>query len=120
MKDVNVKEMWNGLLGDEVFTSNFPDMCVLRCPPAAYFWKVFAVLRRADFGWLGLIGSATKRASFEHRLAERGIAPAAIARMVCPVGLPGIGGKQPGVIAVAIAAQLLTAATSAYATSVLS
>lgn len=66
-----------------------------------------AILKRGDFGWFGLIGSATKRARFEHRLRERGIDDATLARMTCPIGLPGIGGKQPGVIAVAIAAQLL-------------
>ena len=27
--------------------------------------------------------------------------------MVCPIGLPGIAGKEPAVIAVAVAAQLL-------------
>ncbi len=69
-----------------------------------------AILRRGDFGWFGLIGSATKRASFEHRLRERGVDEAAIARMVCPIGLPGIAGKQPAVIAVAVVAQLLQAA----------
>lgn len=66
-----------------------------------------AILRRGDFGWFGLIGSASKRARFVHRLAERGIAAERIARMVCPIGLPGIAGKQPGVIALAVAAQLL-------------
>lgn len=66
-----------------------------------------AILKRGDFGWFGLIGSATKRARFEHRLRERGIDESTLARMTCPIGLPGIGGKQPGVIAVAIAAQLL-------------
>lgn len=66
-----------------------------------------AILRRGDFGWLGLIGSASKRARFEHRLAERGIPAERIARMVCPIGLPGIAGKQPGVIALSVAAQLL-------------
>lgn len=82
---------------------------------------VEAVLRRGDFGWLGLIGSATKRARFAHRLAERGIGPAVLARLCCPVGLPGIAGKAPGVIAVAIAAQLLAAtAPSPYSVSVLS
>jgi xanthine dehydrogenase accessory factor len=67
-----------------------------------------AILKRGDFGWFGLIGSATKRARFEHRLSERGIDASTLARMTCPIGLPGIGGKQPGVIAVAIAAQLLS------------
>jgi len=66
-----------------------------------------AILKRGDFGWFGLIGSATKRARFEHRLRERGIEEATLARMSCPIGLPGVSGKQPGVIAVAVAAQLL-------------
>ena len=33
-----------------------------------------AILRRGDFGFFGLIGSKTKRARFEHRLRERGVA----------------------------------------------
>jgi xanthine dehydrogenase accessory factor len=68
-----------------------------------------AILKRGDFGWFGLIGSQTKRARFEHRLLERGISPDALARMVCPIGLPGITGKEPEVIAVAVVAQLLLA-----------
>jgi xanthine dehydrogenase accessory factor len=68
-----------------------------------------AILRRGDFGWFGLIGSASKRARFEHRLAERGVPPEVIARMACPIGLPGITGKQPGVVALSVAAQLLGA-----------
>lgn len=66
-----------------------------------------AILRRGDFAWFGLIGSKTKRARFEHRLRERGLAPALIERMVCPIGLPGITGKEPEVIALAVVAQLL-------------
>lgn len=66
-----------------------------------------AILKRGDFGWFGLIGSATKRARFEHRLRDRGIAEELLSRMVCPIGLPDIEGKQPGVIAVSVAAQLL-------------
>jgi xanthine dehydrogenase accessory factor len=71
-----------------------------------------AILRRGDFGWFGLIGSASKRARFEHRLAERGMAADVLARMACPIGLPGIPGKQPGVIALSVAAQLLEAAAA--------
>ncbi|MDE2503199.1 MAG: xanthine dehydrogenase accessory protein XdhC, partial [Burkholderiales bacterium] len=66
-----------------------------------------AILRRGDFGWFGLIGSRSKRARFEHRLTERGFDPALIARIVCPIGLPGIAGKEPEVIAIAVVAQLL-------------
>jgi len=71
-----------------------------------------AILSRPLVGqhgdWFGLIGSDTKRRQFEHRLRERGIASERIAAMVCPIGLPGIAGKAPAVIAVGVAAQLLT------------
>jgi xanthine dehydrogenase accessory factor len=66
-----------------------------------------AILRRGDFRYLGLIGSRTKRARFVHRFEERGIPAQALARMTCPIGLPGIAGKEPEVIAVAVVAQLL-------------
>ncbi len=65
------------------------------------------ILRRADVGWFGLIGSMTKRRQFEHRLRERGIAPERLRDMVCPIGVPGISGKQPAVIAASVCAQLL-------------
>lgn len=67
-----------------------------------------AILQRGDFEFFGLIGSKTKRERFRHRLQERGLANALIDRMVCPIGLPGIEGKEPEVIAVAAVAQLLT------------
>ena len=66
-----------------------------------------AILQRADLAYFGLIGSRTKRARFEHRLRERGCAAEHIDRMVCPIGVAGIEGKEPEVIAVAVVAQLL-------------
>jgi xanthine dehydrogenase accessory factor len=66
-----------------------------------------AILQRGDVGWFGLIGSRTKRARFESRLRQRGVDETRLQRMVCPIGLPGIEGKQPEVIAVAVVAQLL-------------
>jgi len=68
---------------------------------------VEAVLRRGDFAYLGLIGSATKRARFVARLRAAGIAEAALARLVCPIGAEGIPGKEPGVIALAAAAEIM-------------
>lgn len=65
------------------------------------------LLRADQFGFLGVIGSATKKARFRHRLLARGIAPAALARMVCPIGLPAIASKLPAAIAVGVVAQLL-------------
>jgi xanthine dehydrogenase accessory factor len=65
-----------------------------------------SLLKRGDFRFLGLIGSATKRARFVKRLSELGIAEGQLARLVCPIGLPGIGGKEPAMIALSVAAQL--------------
>ena len=70
-----------------------------------------AILDRDDFGFLGLIGSATKRARFVHRFERRGVDAQRLARITCPIGLPGIAGKEPEVIAVAVVAQLLQRAT---------
>jgi len=68
-----------------------------------------AILHRGDFGFLGLIGSKSKRQRFVHRFEQRGFAPGLIARMTCPIGVAGIGGKEPEVLAVAAVAQLLQA-----------
>lgn len=71
------------------------------------------ILRRDDVAWFGLIGSVTKRRRFEQRLAARGIEPARLAAMVCPIGVSGIHGKEPALIAVSVAAQLLQAQAQA-------
>ena len=62
---------------------------------------------RADLPFIGLIGSQTKWATFGHRLTERGFSAAELAHVTCPIGVRGISGKEPEVIAVAVAAQLL-------------
>ncbi len=62
---------------------------------------------KADLPFIGLIGSKTKWAVFQHRLQARGFTPAELAQVTCPIGVPGISGKEPEVIAVAVAAQLL-------------
>jgi xanthine dehydrogenase accessory factor len=60
-----------------------------------------------DLASIGLIGSATKWATFRRRLTERGFLAPELDRVRCPIGLPGIAGKEPEVIAIAVAAQLL-------------
>lgn len=62
---------------------------------------------RGDLPYVGLIGSRTKWATFRHRLEARGFTEAEMNRITCPIGVPGITGKEPEVIAVAVAAQLL-------------
>jgi xanthine dehydrogenase accessory factor len=64
---------------------------------------------RADLPFIGLIGSKSKWAAFRHRLEARGFTAAELALVTCPIGVPGIQGKAPEVIAVAVAAQLLQA-----------
>ena len=68
---------------------------------------VRAALRDDRFPYVGLIGSATKRARFENRLAETGIPAARIAALVCPIGVGGINSKHPAAIAAATTAELL-------------
>ena len=62
-----------------------------------------------DLPYIGLIGSATKWATFKRRLAERGFTEEECKQITCPIGVSGIKGKEPEVIAVAVAAQLLQA-----------
>lgn len=66
-----------------------------------------AALSRGCFPYVGLIGSATKRARFASQLRAAGVSAASIGRLRCPIGVPGIRGKEPAVIAAAVAAELL-------------
>lgn len=101
-----------------VEATDTPEAVVARAPQGASYLVMThshaldqklseAILSRPGVGWFGLIGSKTKRKQFEHRLKARGIDPARIEAMACPIGLPGITGKQPAVIAASVAAQLL-------------
>ncbi len=62
-----------------------------------------------DLPYIGLIGSKTKWATFRHRLEARGYSAEELAHVTCPIGVPGIDGKEPEVIAVSVAAELLQA-----------
>ncbi|GAB2602430.1 xanthine dehydrogenase accessory protein XdhC [Kocuria arenosa] len=66
-----------------------------------------AALRRDDLGTVGLIGSRAKWSRFRGRLREEGHDDGALERITCPIGLPGIPGKAPAVIAISVAADLL-------------
>lgn len=68
---------------------------------------VHAALVRGAFPYVGLIGSATKRARFEHRLADLGLPDETARSFRCPIGVPGIASKEPAAIAAAVAAELL-------------
>ncbi len=65
-------------------------------------------LHRPDLKYIGLIGSSAKWTRFQTQLKARGFTDADLSRVTTPIGVPGIRGKQPEVIAIAVAAQLLT------------
>jgi xanthine dehydrogenase accessory factor len=66
-----------------------------------------AVLKRDGFSFLGVIGSHTKRVRFLKRLGELGHDATSRSRLVCPIGIDGLTGKEPAVIAVSVAAQMI-------------
>ena len=66
-----------------------------------------AALRRRSFDFVGLIGSETKRARFASFARQMGLPEGDLDRLVCPIGITEIKGKEPAVIAAALAAQLL-------------
>jgi xanthine dehydrogenase accessory factor len=69
---------------------------------------VHAALADGRFPYVGLIGSKTKRARFERRLAQAGLPAERIGALVCPIGVEGVRSKLPAAIAAATVAQLLT------------
>lgn len=64
-------------------------------------------LRLAGLGSIGLIGSSAKWTGFRRRLTDAGHDQAVIDRIRCPIGIPDITGKEPAVIAVGVACELV-------------
>ena len=67
-------------------------------------YRLIAAALGSRARFVGLIGSRTKRARFLSRLAADNVDAT---RLTCPIGLPGIKGREPEVIAIATLAQLL-------------
>jgi xanthine dehydrogenase accessory factor len=74
-----------------------------------------AALKAKRFPYVGLIGSATKRARFESTLRKLGLGEEDVARLICPIGITHIKDKSPAAIAASIAAQALIARDNADA-----
>src|ERR1700735_3563872 len=68
---------------------------------------VAEALRVERFGYVGLIGSATKRARFLSQMRAAGLTEVQLARLVCPIGVPGLESKDPAVVGGSHAAQRL-------------
>jgi len=103
--------------GTQTLVTDVPESEVSNAPPGTFFVIMThshtldfalceAVYSRHDFAYFGLIGSASKRASFEHRLLDRGLPRERLEELTCPIGIPGIVSKLPAAIALAVAAEL--------------
>jgi xanthine dehydrogenase accessory factor len=84
-----------------------PFRLILTHDHALDYALVQAALTARGDGYIGLIGSRTKRARFSRRLRDDGVGEAALARLVCPIGIAGLTGKAPEIIAASVAADLL-------------
>lgn len=71
-----------------------------------------AILKRDDFRFCGMIGSRTKRVRFEKYFLKNGGTETKLENFTCPIGLDDIKGKEPDVIALSVAAQLLKLLTA--------
>jgi xanthine dehydrogenase accessory protein XdhC len=66
-----------------------------------------AALLRGDAAYVGMIGSATKRARFASSFLRRHPASPALAGLTCPIGGDDVDDKRPEVIAALTAAELV-------------
>ena len=98
-----------------------PEQTVREAPPgsafvvlthdhALDFLIVAEALKRDDAGYVGMIGSATKKATFRSwYLKEAGGTQSDFERLVSPIGGAAVNDKRPAVIAALAAAEIMTA-----------
>jgi len=116
--DTRANELALAPEGADTRLTPLPEAEIASAPPAsAYvvtthdhgldFLLTLAALRRKDAAYVGLIGSATKRARFERFARETGGIGAEA--LVCPIGAAGLGDKRPEVIALMTTQEIFTA-----------
>jgi len=71
------------------------------------------LLRRPDLVYTGLIGSESKSRRFRKALRKDGLHDLELARLTSPIGKQGPDGKEPGVIALSVLSEILTACQAA-------
>lgn len=117
--DQRAEELARAPGGVETVASALPEAEVARAPAggafvvmthdhALDFLIVREALARRDAAYVGMIGSRTKRVSFERWLA-RTEDPPDTGALVCPIGAAGRPDKRPEVIAAFVAAEILGA-----------
>lgn len=103
------------VLGEQVLSA-LPDgahVLIMTHDHAEDFHLCDAALRHPRLGSIGLIGSSAKWARFQKNLGASGFSDRQIAAIQCPIGIEQVRGKQPAVIAVSVAAELLARITDA-------
>ena len=106
--------------GVEARLAAMPEDLVRRAPASSAFLILthdhaldFLILKEAlarpDAAFVGMIGSKTKRGTFNSWFEREGGTQAALARLVCPLGGTAVKDKRPEVIAALTAAQVMTA-----------
>ncbi|WP_423299237.1 xanthine dehydrogenase accessory protein XdhC [Glutamicibacter nicotianae] len=103
------------VLGEQVLSA-LPDgahVLIMTHDHAEDFHLCDAALRHPGLGSIGLIGSSAKWARFQKNLGASGFSDRQIAAIQCPIGIEQVRGKQPAVIAVSVAAELLARITGA-------
>lgn len=114
----DTRPVFAGVAGVTVVPEGAAAACVAEAPDEAAlvilthdhaldYTLTLVALTRPPLAFTGLIGSQTKRARFLARLEREGVCAEARARLTCPIGLPGVTGKEPDVIAVGLLAQVL-------------
>lgn len=106
-----------------------PEEVVRQAPPSSAFVVlthdhaldfliVAEALARDDAAYVGMIGSATKRATFASWYRREAAGDAAgLARLVCPIGGGTVKDKRPAVIAALVAAEVLASLDRAAVTA---
>ena len=84
---------------------------VLTHDHALDFLLTAAALERGDAGYVGMIGSATKRAKFRNWTGDANSCQS-IDQLICPIGANGSRDKRPGVIAAFVVAEVMAELTS--------
>ena len=84
---------------------------VLTHDHALDFLLTLAALEKGDARYVGMIGSATKRAKFRNWVRQHGDNHST-EQLICPIGASGSRDKRPSVIAAFVAAEVIADLTS--------
>jgi xanthine dehydrogenase accessory factor len=98
----------------EALVSDLPSgsvVLILTHDHALDFLIAKEALARSDLAYVGMIGSATKRATFSSWLTREGGERSWLDRLTLPIGGATVKDKRPEVIAAMTAADILTAIT---------